>query len=145
MDYSRPHEHRYSYGAVNIGYLMSDRRVAWSMPAGSVLGARAPHPGQIGSDAIPNPTSLFLVWDAHIPLFNSNNGAAGLTGWPDNWGGDYFGSPETTVFRHAQNEWVDWSQGPSTLFADGHAEGWLDWEALRKDPNLEDYFNIALR
>jgi len=144
-DYSQPHEHVYSYGAVNVGYLRSDRRVAWSMPNTNVLGGFPPHPGQIGTDFIPNPTILHLVWDAHIPLFNSNNGTTSLTGgWPNGWGHPGFGGPEETVFRHALNDWEDWTQGPCSLLADGHAESWVDWEAMRVDPNIEDYFSIPM-
>jgi prepilin-type N-terminal cleavage/methylation domain-containing protein len=28
-DYSQPHDHRYSYGAVNVGDLRADRRTSW--------------------------------------------------------------------------------------------------------------------
>ena len=76
MDYSRPHEHRYSYGAVNLGYYRSDRRIAWSIPEGTLPWGKAPHLGQIGSDSIPNPTALHLVWDAHIPS------STRMEGWP---------------------------------------------------------------
>ena len=139
-NYSQPHEHRYSYGAVNVGYHMGNRRVVWSVPGG---GEQVRH---VGVDFIPNPTILHLVWDAHIPLFNSNNGAAGLLGYsPDDWaGGGEVGSIEETIFRHAQNDWVDWSQGPNSLFADGHAEPWVNWEEMSVDPNIEDYFNFPM-
>ena len=140
-DYSQRDEHRYSYGAVNLGYNLGHRRVPWSFPEGG--GGPV---GQIGADFIPNPTILHLVWDAHIPLFNSNNGAIGLitSGWPEGWVIGEMGGAEATVFRHAQNHWEDWSQGPNSLFADGHAESWVNWEELAVDPNIEDYFNFPM-
>jgi hypothetical protein len=137
-DYSQPHEHRYSYGAVNVGYLRADRRTAWSVPEGNVLGGPAPHPGQIGTDAIPNPTKLHLVWDAAIPLFNWNGGLPQMLSYtPYDW---------LYAFRHALNDLEDWSQGPCSLFADGHAEAWVDWDKIVAEyPESEDYFTIPLR
>ena len=145
-DYAQPDEHRYSYAAVNLGYLRSDRRIAWSMPDTNVLGGFPPHPGQIGTDFIPNPTKLHLVWDAHIPIWNWNQGLTQTRSYPpDTWGSELFGSVYQTVFRHALNDWEDWSQGPNSLFADGHAESWVNWDQILAEyPKSEDYFSISL-
>jgi hypothetical protein len=32
------------------------------------------------------------------------------------------GGPEETVFRHTQNDWVDWTQSPNVLKADYSVE-----------------------
>ena len=136
-DYAGPHDHRYSYGAVNVGYLRADRRTPWSVPDSSVLGGPPPHASQIGTDAIPNPTILHLVWDGNIPLFNWNGGLPQMLSYsPEDW---LYG------FRHALNDLEDWSQGPCSLLADGHAESWVNWDKIVAEyPESEDYFSISL-
>jgi len=146
-DFAQPHEHRYSYAAVNLGYLRSDRRIVWSMPDTNVLGGFPPHPGDIGTDSVPNPTKLHMVWDGTIPFMNHNGGLSALLsgGWPDTHGVWKESTVYNTVFRHALNDWEDWSQGPSSLFADGHAESWVNWDQIAADfPKSEDYFSIPL-
>ena len=65
---------------------------------------------------------------------------------PELWSSGIYGSVYETGFRHALNEWEDWSQGPCSLFADGHAESWIDWDKIVAEfPASEDYFSIPLR
>ena len=144
-DYSQPNNHRYSYGVIMSRWTSRDRRMPWSMPAGGVGTATNPHEGEFGYDLIPNPSILQIVWDAHIPIFTSAAGVAQMagTGWPDRWDPEGLGFAQTTVFRHAQNDWVDWSQGPNALKADGHVEQWMNWENVRANlPDSEDWFSI---
>ena len=56
------------------------------------------------------------------------------------------GGPEETVFRHTQNDWVDWTQSPNVLKADGSVEQWVDWENIVANfPESEELFAIPLR
>jgi hypothetical protein len=51
--------------------------------------------------------------------------------------------PGETVFRHAQNDLVDWTQGPNTLKADGHVEQWMDYKNVWANfPESEEWFAI---
>ena len=141
-DYSKPYDHRYSYGALMSSWRRGDRRMPWSLPE-SVGLKTCPHEGPLGYEQIPNPTILQLVWDAHIPIFTHWEGIAFTRagGW-DQWGG-WYGNAYNTIFRHAQNNWVDWSQGPNVLKADGHVEQWMDWEEVKRNlPDSEDWFSI---
>ena len=138
-DYSQPYDHRYSYGALMIGYNLGGRRLPWSVPRGRSE-ATAAYAGPVGFDEFPNPTTLHLIWDAHIPIFTFYGGVYQLISWPEGWPP---GLAEQTSFRHAQNEWVDWSQGPNSLIADGHVEQWVDYAYIRAHPaESEDLFNI---
>ena len=143
-NYRQPHGHLYSYGAVNVGYYRSDRRIAWSVPEGTLPWGTVPHLGPISSDYIPKPSILHLVWDAHIPLWNWNGGLPQILTYPVlTWSSDYYGTVFETTFRHAQNDGRDWTQGPSSLFADGHAQSWINWDRIVAEyPESEDYFTI---
>ena len=51
--------------------------------------------------------------------------------------------PENTVFRHAQNNRADWTQGPNALKADGSVEQWVSWPGIVEQyPESEDWFSI---
>ena len=141
--YAGPYNHRYSYGAIMSAWNRGDRRMPWSLPVG-VSSQTGPHEGALGNEQIPDPTILQLVWDAHIPIFSGHRGLSAITipDW-EIWDSEGLGMAPVTVFRHAQNDWVDWSQGPNNLRADGHVEQWLNWhEVLDHHPESEDWFSI---
>ena len=114
----------------------------WSIPYGTGT-ETCPVEGYVGLGVIPNPAQLQLIWDAHIPIFTHWEGVAFTMadGW-DKWGG-WYGDAYNTTFRHAQNNWEDWTQGPNALKADGHVEQWMNWEEVKRNlPHSEDWFSI---
>ena len=143
-DYSRPLDHRYSYGAIMYQWIEPDWRMPWSLPYDTGINT-CPVEGYVSLGVIPNPAQLHLIWDAHIPILTSQHGVAFAyydqghyhdNHWPPGMAGE-------TVFRHAQNDLVDWTQGPNSLKADGHVEQWVDWEHIVANlPESEEWFAI---
>ena len=150
-DYGQPYSHQYSYGVILFQWSQSNWRMPWSLPEGGVGIRTNPHEGKVGYDAIPNPSYMHLVWDSHIIQFTSSAGVAQCVAfnWPDVWGNTTAGYPTMaaeTVFRHSQNNWVDWTQGPNALKADGSVEQWVNWENIVDNlPESEEWFAIPLQ
>lgn len=131
----------FDYAANAVGHGMTNRRLPWSVPSDS------PNPGgDLKQSAIPNPTDLFLVWDAHIPIWTIGGGWAQLAGWPDTIED---GTPHfDTTFRHAEltrsaggKQARVVKKGPNALLADGHVQQRIDFTGELSDDN----FNLPIR
>ena len=145
-------ETQFDYAANCVGHGMRNRRLPWSLPITS------PNPGlDLKQSAIPNPSDIFMVWDAHIPLWTISNGWAQLRGH----GGSGMiiqpirvdlipqGTPHyDTTYRHAELMRMDdgrlarlGDKGPNVVLADGHVEKRIN---LSGGPWNDDNFNLPV-
>jgi prepilin-type N-terminal cleavage/methylation domain-containing protein/prepilin-type processing-associated H-X9-DG protein len=118
---------RFDYGAVAIGYSQPDRQLAWSTPDGaSGFGVER---ADIDIADIPNPSTLHMIWDAHITIFSFASDLPSaqqhVKDNPDIWA--------STLFRHNTDPASGYTSGPNALFGDGHAESKIDISVLTDD------------
>lgn len=106
------------------------RRAPWSTVKSwypTVVGNKT---GPIMKTRIKNPADLHLVWDAYIPYLavtgDYRRTQASLKSWTNPTS-----VHNSNVFRHTINK--DFSRGPNSLFADGHAEARVDIFNLQED------------
>jgi len=122
--------HPMSYAANYVGYGLAGRRVPWSGPTnGTTVGGV--QKGPVRQSAIPSPSRMNLVWDAHMWTLNQSIGVAGLYhvgGALDPLG--YY----RHLFRHSADKSYRLStDGPNALHADGHVEATIDLNELVED------------
>jgi prepilin-type N-terminal cleavage/methylation domain-containing protein len=116
----------FSYGALFIGYALSNRRVPWSTPASPRIPTT--NQGVLRASQIRRSSSVILVWDAHMAIYSY--GAGMPTAVQDMI--QYRGYWNSLVFRHASKP-TDFYHGPNAVYADGHAEQVLNVKGLTED------------
>jgi len=136
---------KFDYAANAVGHGMTTRRLPWSLPLTS------PNPGlDLRHSQIPNPSSMFMIWDGDISIWTITGGWAQLRNWvtPGTTQLIPEGTPHfDSTYRHSVLTKLDdgtlakvGTKGPNALLADGHVEQKIN---LAGGPWSDDNFNIA--
>jgi prepilin-type N-terminal cleavage/methylation domain-containing protein/prepilin-type processing-associated H-X9-DG protein len=112
----------FSYGVLYLGINADPvrnpggRKAPWSTGKGWPVGNKT---GPVLKTHIRNPSDVHLVWDAYIPYLAGVGDYADLKKSLNGWKNPA-SVHSANVFRHTINK--EFTRGPNSLFADGHAE-----------------------
>jgi len=120
----------YDYAAVNLAYTVANHRMPWSVARDGYMDTfPAITTGDMDMSHIPNPSTMHLVWDGHVPalvdprtITQAVNNLYTLS--------DFY---KDSVFRHVRHITPGMAYGPTALFADGHAQPTVDLAELTND------------